>query len=197
MKRELVMQIDATVIIGIIILMTFQSFSSNAFEKQFGEIITEYRHEYAQYYATSVLYEECEPKDSERCKEFEMDLKEIELRQNGTENWVKDLDIAEDFPKFVSNVTFFSIGGSLIANVINLTMVLPFAISAIIESIRVLKGDKDSEASRGGIVAMMIGFGMVIVGFVMVIILMGCATFVEWNCFDANTRYYLPDLPKP
>lgn len=189
------MQIDATIIIGIIILMTFQSFSSNAYEKQYGEIISEYRQEYAQYYATNELFKKCEAKDSPRCIELARDLEEIELRKKGTEEWVNSTGIAKSFDEFFSNVTFFSIGGSMIANIVNLAMVLPFASSAIIESVRVLKGNKDSDASREGIVAMMVGFGMIIVGFVIVILLMVCATFVTLDCFGVNQIFSITELP--
>ena len=189
------MQIDATVIIGIIILMTFQSFSSNAYEKQYGEIITEYRHDYSQYFATAKILQECEPKDSKNCTDLLQQLEEIELRRIGNEKWVTDLGIAKSFDDFFSNVTFFSIGANLIANLINLAMVLPFAVSAIIESARVLKGDTDPNASNGGITAMMIGFGMVVLGFIAVILLMSCSTFVDMNCFNVNNIFPIPDLP--
>ncbi|MDH3611251.1 MAG: hypothetical protein OEM79_05760 [Nitrosopumilus sp.] len=195
MKRELVMQIDATVIIGVIILMTFQSFSSNAFEKQYGEIITESRLAYSEYYVIAMELQECEAGNSTNCGDLVKELTKIELKQNGTKQWVKELDIADSFEEFFSNVTFFSIGGSLIANVVNLAMVIPFAISAIIESVRVLRGDTDSEASRRGVVAMMIGFGMVLVGFISIILLMTCATVVRLDCFGVNNWYPLPQLP--
>ncbi|MGI0082159.1 MAG: hypothetical protein ACREAF_00555 [Nitrosopumilaceae archaeon] len=201
MKSELVMQIDATVIIGVIILMTFQSFSSSAYEKQYGEVITEYRLFHAQYLANVELLKECENSTPGSCQQLHNKLREIELQRMGVEDWVTKLGIAPSFDEFFSNVTFFSIGGSLIANVINLLMVLPFATSAIVESVIALRRkDKDGttkdEASKVGIGAMMGGFVMVVVGFSLVIYLMNCAIFVDQNCFGVNSLFEIPKLPE-
>lgn len=189
------MQIDATVIIGVIILMTFQSFSSNAYEKQYGEIITESRELYSQYYVIAANLEDCKAKNSTDCEKYDSQLREIKLQYDGTKYWVQSLGIADNFEEFFSNVTFFSIGGGLIANVVNLAMVIPFAISAVVESVRVLRGDTDPEASRRGIFTMMVGFGMVVVGFISIILLMTCATFVDLNCLGVNNMFPPPELP--
>lgn len=194
MRREIVVQIDATVMIGIIILMTFQSFSSTVYQKEYGEVVTEFRQLHAQYFVNQKLLEECQA-TTNNCDEYSHKLEEIKLQRQGIEDWVTSLNIAKNFNEFFSNVTFFSIGGSLIFNVINLFMIVPFAVSGVVESFAFLRSKKDDQATRLGVSAMMIGFAMVVVGFVLVIYLMNCATFVDQNCFGVNRIFSLPPFP--
>ena len=187
MKSEIVLQVDATVIIGIIILMTFQSFSSGTYEKQFGEVITLSRELHSEEYALKSFSQNCNEIDKPTCTEIDKRLLEIRLIREGTEEWVENLGVANEFEDFHSNLIFFSTGAAIIANVINLAMVFPFAFSAIFESLRIIKkNDRDDDASNIAIKFMILGFVMVIVGFIGVIVLMSCATFVDLNCLGVN-----------
>ena len=69
-----------------------------------------------------------------------------------------------DLPIRESDYLYLIITGPMYVNLINLMMLFPFLISAIIACINILRHPDDDHASKPAIVAMAIGFGFMLIG---------------------------------
>jgi len=79
---------------------------------------------------------------------------------------------------------FLMVGSSVVVNIVNFVMILPFAVSSIIEIRHSLKTEtKETQATKLGVKVMLAGFITLIVGVFIIAFFMFCAVLPQSNCF--------------
>lgn len=178
-----VIQIDATVIIGLVILMSFQSFASpfiatemNVFFERLSDLEVEYEKNRKLLLicedpevASTMVSEKVKSKFQDMCTDLMMeDLKLIE-EYNALLKWGKNFGYLEESGPETPFV-LLAMWGPFYVNIINFAMIIPFAVSAIIESFKTIKKNEDpGNASPKGIKIMMTGFFLLIAGFLVIV----------------------------
>lgn len=205
-----VLTVNATVIIGLLILLTFQSISSAFIETEsqnfLGQLsdsdrllikydrLIEFCEEavtdpdsFEQGFKDLVLYDalpnelfyiqeierELDPElfseFREKCKEWEIKRIDIITTRIALEGWGLDYGYLDEF---YAESDYFNliVAGAFWVNLTNLVMIFPFLVSAMITSINMVRKKGESErASTAAILSMAIGFGIMIVGLIIII----------------------------
>lgn len=186
-----VIQIDATVIVGVLILITFQFVIADDFSIGLRDIALENK---TNMFLIEEHLEELDRLrngnsgipgiqdssiDEQLIKEIELDLKDLHFKQleiSHTFGYLKGFKDAEsdyyDKPGGLVNT------GELI-RFVSLGMIGPFALSAIIEGIISFKRDKENDhASKLGLGFMILGFILVVLGMMSIVAQLGFETIL-------------------
>ena len=232
LNRLEVLTVDATVVIGLLILLTFQSISSSFIEVESSTFIqkwndtnheldqldrkilectllendfqtyeeiflrdnptSEYDYVTGEYVGEIPLFDSL-PKDlvallEKTCYEYIIQRNDVlfvisSLDEQGYYlNYLEQYDdsyvysnLNEDpfdiiLPVRESEYLYMIITGPMSVNLVNLAMLFPFLISAIIAGVNIIRYPNDDHASKPSIFAMVIGFGFMLVGLSVIII---------------------------
>ena len=206
-----VLETDAVLIIGLVILLTFQSVTSSFIENDIQTFFSDLRDMYVEQEEVDLILIDCHDFEKnpeefiERIKNYyTIDLSQYDISRDETVPLISN--VGEEFlDVFRGNCVDASIRGMEIANrlvalenwglaqgylsesyvssdyfkdiasgplsvvIINLVMVMPFAISAMIETVYARnKAEDDDKASQGGLWSMVIGFMTLVVGLIMI-----------------------------
>jgi len=225
-----VLIVDATVIIGLLILLTFQSISSSFIESEVSAFNKEWRDVMDEMAVTDQFLFECKMLMDDR-KEFEKNFvsyhsflnedgtitrvidsftieMEVEMKDKCTEYAVKSIEdywnllkiedrgfgmnylsqydedgneltnldgfyYNEELGYTTDESTYFDkiVTGPLYVNVANVLMIIPFTVSAVIASFNAFrKNEETNKASRVSVLSMGFGFGVMIVGFIAILV---------------------------
>ncbi|MGI0010408.1 MAG: hypothetical protein ACREAE_03305, partial [Nitrosopumilaceae archaeon] len=178
-----IIQIDATIIVGLLILLTFQSFSSSIIEdqlKSYFDNVYATDTELTKIYSVNSACDEWKSNSPDlknelnllyknRCDELKVKQFELSWEQDALHKLGMDFGyVDKDFRRtlYVTNLE----SAPLSMNAINLVIIFPFAVSAIIESIVAFKKKEgDDKASKAGWISMVVGFTMLVIGFVVIV----------------------------
>lgn len=182
-----VLSIDVTIIMGLLILLSFQSVGSPIYEKMFSNFSSDLINIASKLNGTDILIEKYCNSDTElelkfldesdileKCKEWES--QKIELEEFGE----AELNVAELMNLYnrenpeASKASSYILWGGVYVKFATVLMIIPFTISAIIESLVGFYSRK-SDSSGIGTLFMIIGFGGIIIGMGYILYLTGCA----------------------
>ena len=184
-----VVQINATVIIGLLILLSFQSFGTIV-DKTVDHFYIEFEELLLEIEKLDNLVTNCENPDEQQfdywkfvseddCSMWGKDLVESQAKMESLWAFLVEKDLADEDGGY-SSLLILSIAGMVFVNIINLVMIIPFAISSIIE-IRnsIIGANEQNNASKKSVKIMLIGFVILILGIMMISIMMSCSAFVS------------------
>lgn len=237
MSRSEVIQIDATVIVGLLVLMAFQTAVPPTYSQQYNEVLTQLREtsieqgrlvdlldrhcdlfkeydglsedtkNYEQYpypenflsiqpFSFSDKYFNNNNQDDVKnssCEQWKLEFHQVLLKRDGIRNWVDALGLTEEieYEKGFTQMTYYAVGGGLMINTINLLLIFPFAASAVIAAVQSSskKVGKDNvsqsdNSSRLAKKLMTIGFGSLIIGFIIILVILACGIFPNEHCVN-------------
>ena len=167
-------QINATLIVGLIIILTFQTLVPPILHEKIQVFDEELQSKNNQLQKITLFMTEACPTTynnftesnayKQTCDDLQSDFnvawgEYVILWDSGVQAGYLDRTNAE------KNLTGELQETPFILNIINLTMIFPFILSSIIETILVVKKDAGDDASKKGIKIMLIGFILMGIGF--------------------------------
>lgn len=184
-----VLQVDATIIAGLIILLTLQSLSSPFYQKEVGDATTQITNLALDDETTKNLIKEyCTPTTDtsnklalnnqselqQKCDQWKLESAELQSRFDAwrtiwSENHVFGNNGSIEPLKLASSGLFFT-------NTITIMMIFPFALSAVRVLSYKLKQKDENHTDALSIKLMMTGFIVLIFGLIVILLLIGCAS---------------------
>ena len=186
-----ILQVNVTIISGLIILLTLQSITSPVWQKQIDDYVTDTRNISIEIITVQNLMEKyCNFNDTlpevsgktsqynQKCIDWQIQEDELNNRAQAWTNSTRSMQITTRVNDFApSSTAVVAVNGIYKINVVNVIMILPFALSSIIELMYKIKNSGDEKnASRLSVILTIIGFGIIIAGFVYILNILQCAS---------------------
>jgi hypothetical protein len=188
LTSKTVLSVDATIIIGLLILLSFQSVGSPIYEQVISDFSADLVYLASQLNGTDILIEKYCGSDTqvnttfvsksdilEKCKEWELQKIEIEGFAKAELNIASAIQIFDSEDHEISKTTHYVIAGGIYVKIVTVLMILPFAVSAIIESLAGFYNRSD-DSSGIGTLSMILGFGGIIIGMIYILFIMICSS---------------------
>lgn len=191
-----VVQIDATIITGLIILMTLQSISPPFFQRQSEDVFGHIRdltvegdklHSLVKEYCSPQIngtgqIEIGEPYYHQKCINWLDRFDELEKELDGWNNVGKQMGVLEN-NQTLAQSTKYAFNGLLFVNYITIFMILPFVVSAILGLTKKENQNKDNSASKVSIGFLIAGFIMIFIGLILIYGVMACSSpYIHTGC---------------
>lgn len=182
---------NATIITGLIILLTLQSITSPLWEKQLDDYLTDTRNAGIEIVTIQGLVEEhCTfndtsgqvlgktPEYQEKCFNWVIRDDELNKRVEAWTNFTGSMQLttADNNLNLTPSITArFASTGLPWINLTNIIMILPFAISSLVELLHKVRRNDGRNASQLSVISTIIGFGTLIGGFIFILGILQCA----------------------
>ena len=182
---------NATIITGLIILLTLQSLTSPIWEKQLDDYLTDIRNSGIEIVTIQGLMEEyCNFNDSsgqvlgktpeyqENCFNWAIRESELNIHVHAWTNFTKSLQLttADNNLNLTPSIAArFATSGLPLVNLINIAMIVPFSTSSLVELLHKFRKTDGQNASQLSVYLTIIGFAILIVGFISILEIMQCA----------------------
>jgi hypothetical protein len=172
-----VLQVNAAVIVGLLILLTFQSVSSPFIENEVNDFSTKLSELDIEEKEIILVSKECETRNEYSiCSTLDDMFFEFKVRKIAIEDWGKSAGYLDDFGRLTPYMKFL-LYLPMYLSVIILLMIFPFIISSVIEGLAIYRGSNMHEnQARLGIKLMTIGFITIIVGFTVIMVFVAYAS---------------------
>lgn len=188
------LQVNATIIIRLLILLSFSSLSSPVFDEIVSNFVTDKIEIETNMEKTNNLFDEscATEKDIyehltqddiiEKCKELELKKLEMEQKHFAHLNYGKTLGLVGEGESFTTNAVYL-LSGPTVLNGTTALMIIPFVVSSIVEFIRSRNSSTDQASTLGKII-LFVGFVGLIIGMITLSFVTVCSQPAMEGCPD-------------
>jgi len=206
LSRGEILQINATVITGLLILLTFQSVSPTITSTEVEQFVNDLNKLSIEEKKLTILHSQCETStkpysnqqiiDSNQmslCDNFGIRAGELSLEMTALKKWGLASGYFSPDGRLSNYVGFSLLTPSIIAG-INIIMIFPFIISSIHEVYSARKDKTNKTESVWGLRLLIIGFIVLILGFAIIFLIMVFASTPFMFRSDSDSDFLLNDL---
>lgn len=172
-----VLQINSSVIVGLLIFLTFQSVSSPFIENEVNEFSNKLSDLDIEEKKIILISNECKiHHDHSICSTIDEIFFEFKLQKTAIEDWGKSAGYLDDFGRLTPYMKFL-LFMPMYKSIIILLMIFPFIVSSVIEGLVIYKGvNLHENRAKLGTKLMTIGFITIIVGFAVIMVFVAYAS---------------------